>query len=133
MVFAQSRQLFAITLYALLLSGCGKATPPAEDPSSDVILKAALSLARALCTKSAGTHDHIEVDFDLLDKAMLDIEKQLLGFDEVSKSANTVVSAGGKILNRARIMQESLSKHVEVLNDVIADARTLVEAGMVKH
>jgi len=35
MVFARLRQLFAITFYALVLSGCGRATPPAEDPSID--------------------------------------------------------------------------------------------------
>ena len=35
MVFARLRQLFAITFYALLLYGCGRATPPVEDPSSD--------------------------------------------------------------------------------------------------
>ena len=35
MVFARLRQLFAIAFYALLLYGCGRATPPAEDPSSD--------------------------------------------------------------------------------------------------
>ncbi len=34
-VFARLRQLFAITIYALVLYGCERATPPAEDPSSD--------------------------------------------------------------------------------------------------
>ncbi|MEQ8485110.1 MAG: hypothetical protein RIB46_12180 [Pseudomonadales bacterium] len=98
----------------------------AEDPSTDVVLQAALSVARALCTRSVTEAQKLEVDFESLDRAMLDIEKQLNGFDEINTSANSVVSAANKILDRARIMQNKLSSNVDMLNGAIDDIRRVL-------
>ena len=97
-----------------------------KDPSTDIVLQAGLSVARALCTRSATEAEKLEIDFEALERAMLDIEKQLNGFDEINTSANSVVSAANKILDRARIMRDKLSSNVDVLNTAIDDIRQVL-------
>ncbi len=99
-----------------------------EDPISDVALKAALSLAKALCTKQHGSDEEIDLDVDAIDTAMRDVEKQLEGLDEISRSANTISSSADKILKRAELMQKRLDKHVDALNAFISDVRRLIDA-----
>ena len=52
----------------------------------------------------------------------------LQGFEEIQTSANTVVSSGEKIRNRARIMADevdkrlsALAKHIGLLHDLIGE------------
>jgi hypothetical protein len=98
----------------------------AEDPASDVVLKAALSLARALCTTARDNTDAIDIDLDALVAAMRAVEKQIEGFDAIQKSAETILSSGEKIKDRARIMRNALNKEVDVLNAAVDDVRELV-------
>jgi hypothetical protein len=50
-------------------------------------------------------------------KAMVRIRKAIKGFEDVNTSATTIKNAAEKILNRARIMQESLTPQIEAILD----------------
>lgn len=43
------------------------------------------------------------------------LRKQISGFEEIKTSARTVVGGGEKILNRARLMEEEISKRLSAL------------------
>lgn len=89
----------------------------AEDPASDVILFAAISVARALCTRARAVRDADVADFAAIEGAILEIEKQATGLDAITKSAQTIQNGSNKILDRARIMRAALDQQVALLGD----------------
>ena len=93
-----------------------------EDPATDVRLEAALSVARALVTRSRAVRP-TEVDFPALEGAIRDVEKQLQGLAEIQTSANTIESGVTRIKDRARIMQDALRRAVETLDRCSVAAR----------
>ena len=100
----------------------------AEDPSSDVFLKAGVIAARALCFRAERKTAAALVDFDAIDRAILEIEKRAGNLEEVRKSAETIQSSSGKILDRVRIDREALEKQVTQLREKVGDLRDAMNA-----
>jgi hypothetical protein len=97
----------------------------AEDTASDVFLKAGVIAARALCFRTQRESAAQQVDFETIDKAILEIEKRAGNLDEVRKSAETIQSSSTKILDRVRIDRDALEKQIEVLREKVRDLRQL--------
>jgi hypothetical protein len=100
-----------------------------DDPASDVFLKAGVIAARALCFRNERKSAAQQVDFEAIDKAILEIEKRAGNLDEVRKSAETIQSSSNKILDRVRIDREALEKQVEVLRERVGDLKGSMTAG----
>ena len=83
---------------------------------------ASLPLA-ALCFRAERRSATQQVDFEMIDKAILEIEKRTSNLDEVRKSAETIQSASAKILDRIRKDREALEKQVEILREKVKDLR----------
>jgi tRNA(Ser,Leu) C12 N-acetylase TAN1 len=101
----------------------------AEDPASDVYLDAALSVARALCTRAASRDAGQQADIELIERSIRAIEKQAEGLDEITRSTETIRSAAGKILERARIVREGLEREVGRLDGALQDLRAMLGDG----
>ena len=87
----------------------------AEDPATDVWLKAAIMVANALSIRAA-THDKQDAaSFHKVDDAVVRIRKQIEGFEVIRTSATTSSNAAGKILERARIMEETMLTQLSAL------------------
>src|SRR5882672_8026942 len=87
----------------------------AEDESTDIVLFAALTCAKALSVR-AGRRSTVEAaSMQKIDAAIAAITKQVEGFDEIRTSAQTVSSAVQRIDNRARIMAEQITRQTETL------------------
>jgi hypothetical protein len=95
----------------------------AEDPATDVFLKAGIIAARALCFRAGRNTVAAQVDFEAIDRAILEIEKRAGNLEEVRKSAETIQSASGKILERVRIDREALEKQLGILRERVGDLR----------
>src|SRR6185369_2528801 len=92
----------------------------AEDAASDVWLKAAVMVAAAMSVLAA-THDTQDAaSFNKVDDAIARIRKQIDGFEVIRTSANTSSNAAGKILERAKIMEETLLTQLSALCDELA-------------
>lgn len=98
----------------------------AEDPASDVFLSAGLSVAKALSTRANTQAKETGADFEAIEKAILEIERQSNGLEEITTSAQTIRNSSDKILNRARIMGEGLTKQIAILNEKVAALREAV-------
>ncbi len=61
------------------------------------------------------------------ERAILEIEKQARGLDEITRSAQTIKSGSEKILKRAGIMREALNGQIELLGDKVQELRDLLE------
>lgn len=92
----------------------------ADHASTDVYLKAAITTARALCIRSSRVRKNT-ADFDEIQRAILEIEKRAGSLDEIRKSAETIQSAGQKIVERVNHTQRSLTQQVDVLNHQVQD------------
>jgi hypothetical protein len=94
-----------------------------QDPATDLHLKIALALARALCIRVEKKNEAQAADFEVIAQAVLEIEKQSQALGEVTKSAETIQSGADKILERVRKTRNSLERQVEILNERIGDLK----------
>lgn len=98
----------------------------AEDPSTDVRLKAGYLLAKALCVR-ANLHEEEEAaSLAEMDVAIEAIRKQIAGFEEIKTSARTVVG-GGENLNRARLMEEEITRRLVGLDTQLGRLRAATD------
>lgn len=76
------------------------------DPESEFaepLLEAAISLARGLCIRAAAEVDHeSEADWEAIDSAMLEIEKQVDRFESIAKSCDAIEKAVETIRDELR-------------------------------
>lgn len=101
----------------------------AEDPRSDAILIAGLSVAKALCARAKARSDAEAADFDAVERSILEIEKQTSGLDEITRWAQTIRGGSDKILDRARVIREALQKQAERLTEMVEDFKSVLGAG----
>ena len=95
----------------------------AEDPQTDSYLRAGLEISRALCLRSSQDAARQQVDFEPIDRAVLDIEKRVQTLDAVRKSAESIKSSSDSILERVRIDRDVLEKQVGVLRTAMVHVK----------
>lgn len=87
----------------------------AEEQTSDLWLKAALMVARMMSVRVA-QHDKSETaSFNIVDRAIESIRKQVNGFDEIVTAANTSGNAARKIIDRANLMKAEIETKINAL------------------
>ena len=96
----------------------------ADEPASDVWLKAAVMVATALSVRAASHDKQDSASFQKVDEAVIRIRKQIDGFELIRTSATTSGNAAGKILERAKIMEETLISQLAVLCEEVAKLKT---------
>lgn len=95
-----------------------------DQPATDVRLKAAYMVAKALAVR-AGQHDEREeASLAEMDAAIEAIRKQIAGFEEIQTSARTVVNGGEKILKRADLMSQEIERKLLILQEHAARLRS---------
>jgi hypothetical protein len=94
-----------------------------EDQTTDLQLKIALTLARALCIRTEQITQAQDEDFQEITKAILEIEKQSQCLADVTRSAETIKSGADKILERVRKTRNSLERQVESLQSHMGDLK----------
>ena len=101
----------------------------AEDPQTDAFLRGRhRNQPRPLPARAARTPARQQIDFEPIDRAMLDIEKRVQNLDQVRKSAETIKSSSETILERVRIDRECSEKQVGVLRDSDGRSRSICSA-----
>jgi G:T-mismatch repair DNA endonuclease (very short patch repair protein) len=95
-----------------------------EDPGSDLVVRAAYSLARALAVRERRTDRESLAAIAEIERAARSVEKQIGYLDDVRKWAETVKGHGEKIVERSARMAEELRLDVERLEAQIASMRT---------
>jgi hypothetical protein len=96
-----------------------------EDPATDLFLKTAFTLVRALCVRTACHSDAEAADFRAIDEAICEIEKRTEGLNEIETSAKTIQSGSEKILKRVELCRKALVQQVEILREKMNELRQL--------
>ena len=99
------------------------------DPDEpDVSLRAALSIATALCTRASLARDVDSADFDEIEAAILEIERQSKKVGEMSPLATTIRNNADEILKRIRISCETLERQIEKLRAKTQDVQDVLDS-----
>jgi len=96
----------------------------AGDLTSDVNLKAAIMLARALCVRQAKVRSEDRADFQQLDAAILEVECEAKRLGDVKRWTETIKSNSGKVLDEIGRMVDGLDKQIAVLRKIAAALKT---------
>ena len=97
-----------------------------DDTASDIFLNVGLSVSKALSLRSKSHSKETGDDFEAMKKAIIEIERQAGGLDEIRTSAETIHNSSNKILDRVRIMRDGLDKQISVLNNKVDNLREAV-------
>jgi hypothetical protein len=85
-----------------------------------VILRAGLSLAKALCVRQGKEWQAEEGNWDDMDAAILVIEKEANRLTQMKTWTETIQSNSGKVLDEVRKMAANLEKQIGVLRESVA-------------
>jgi hypothetical protein len=99
----------------------------AEDAATDIQVRAAYSVARALAVREFKDADGRCEAVDAVDKAAAALGKHVDQLGEVKTWAETSRSNAEKIIGRAEKMQADLEKQLEAVNEAIASLKTKTE------
>ncbi len=100
-----------------------------EDAATDLFLKTAFTLVRALCVRTARHSDAKAGDFRAIDEAICEIEKRTEGLNEIETSAKTIQSGSEKILKRVELCRKALVQQVEILREKMQELKALSGEG----
>ena len=87
-----------------------------EDPSTDIVLRAGLSVAKALCVRAKAHSDETGEDFKAIEDATQNIKDQIESLTDIKKWANTIKTNSTKILKNADKTLDVLNEAIDVLN-----------------
>ncbi len=101
----------------------------ADDPSTDLWLDAAITLAKALVFEGKrASLPTTDVDFDAMEKAIESVAKRAEKTDDVRTWGQTIENTGRKIVAEMDIARKDLERQVEILRDHIEDAKQALAA-----
>lgn len=97
-----------------------------DDTASDIFLNVGLSVSKALSLHPKSRSKETGADFEAIENAIIEIERQAGGLGEIKTYAETIHNSSNKILDRARIMRNGLDKQIGILNDKVDNLREAV-------
>jgi hypothetical protein len=99
----------------------------ADDPASNLVVRAAYSLTRALAVREARSDRASKTALVEIERAARGVERQIAYVDDVRKWAETVKGHGEKIVEKSARMADELRREVARLDEHVASMRTASE------
>jgi hypothetical protein len=96
----------------------------ADDPATDVVLRAAYSAARALAVREGATSAERAEAVAEIERAVRQIEKRVDELEAIRTMASTVATHGQKIGEKVERMRDDLAAQVETLDQQVAALKT---------
>jgi hypothetical protein len=100
-----------------------------EDAASDLFVRLGLTVAKALCQRAAAERQAQQVDFTIIDKAILAIKKRYDDFDTINKYAEAITKGSHEIQERARICRKDLELQIDRLDRQMEELKQLTHVG----
>jgi hypothetical protein len=95
----------------------------AERLESDWVLRAALSLAKAMCVRQTKQRDSEKGSWDEVDRAILAVEKEASRLSSISTWTSTIQSNSGKILAEIAKMGPNLERQIDLLREGVSSLK----------
>ncbi len=94
-----------------------------EDPATDLFLKAAYSVGRALVVARGRAAAELEADFGEIDAALAEIGQRAGSLEDICTATKTITNANEKIATRARVVRDALVREVFRLQEHVEALR----------
>jgi type II secretory pathway component PulJ len=94
-----------------------------DDVQTDVYLKAAVSIARALVVREHAASERQQAEFVELEQAIAKIAKDAERVQQIGTYAQTARNAVGKIADEVEVVRDDLQKQIELLRSYAASQR----------
>lgn len=98
-----------------------------EDDRTDLHVRCAYTLARALASRVAQSTEQSEEALGAIERAVRAVEKQLAHLADVERMASTVKTHGEKIEARMKSMRTDLTREVERIDEQVTSLRSASE------
>jgi hypothetical protein len=95
----------------------------AEDPASDLNLRLAVSVARALCVRQSVADSQTAASLVQLDESIQAIANQIGVVEEIITCGRTIKTRGEKVTQSAEKLRDTLEREVEALQDHVKALR----------
>lgn len=97
-----------------------------DDTASDLYIKVAFTLAKALCVSEQRQHAAEAADLAEMVKSVQAIESRIKDLDQIQKSATTIRNGAETILDNERRFRKTVDEQLENLRERIAALKSLV-------
>jgi hypothetical protein len=94
-----------------------------EDVASDLNLRLAVSVARALCVRERVASSQAEANLESIDESIEAIANQIGVVDEIIRSGHLIAKRGAKVTKCAEKLRETLEREVEGLQGLVQALR----------
>lgn len=101
----------------------------ADEPASDLVVRAAYSLARALVVRERRTDKESQAALAELERAARGVERQIAYLDDIRRWSETMKGHSEKIIDRTARMADDLRRDVATLDAQVAAMRTATGDG----
>jgi hypothetical protein len=95
-----------------------------DDPSTDLWLRAALEITRALTVRRARADRGEAASLEAMDRLLAQLEKDAGSLDRIVTSANTITSSASRILGEAESLRKKVASAVADLRQQVEGLRT---------
>ena len=99
-----------------------------EDGATDLNLRLALSLARALCVRERTAASQAETNFKQLDQSIETIANQARIIDDIIHNGRLITRKGEKVITGAERLRETLEREVAALQEHVKALRAESES-----
>ena len=97
-----------------------------EDPASDVVFDAGLSVAKALCVRAKAYTGEVGAEVKIIEDAILEIENRVKDLSDITTWSETIKNNSGKILKSTEGLRNSLNGQISILNKEVSALREMV-------
>ena len=94
-----------------------------QDLTTDVFLKAAVSLARLMVVQEQRASEQVEADIDAMESAISAITRDVASLEEISTWANMVKNSGEKIFNKTATLRKRIELQISTLTEHVQGLR----------
>lgn len=101
-----------------------------EDPQTDVYLRAAVSVARALVVRKQAASSRTQAGVRQLEESIARITKDAAQIEQIGTWAQTAKSSSQKIIDEAEKVRADLGKQVEQLRDYVSSQKSDSQAAI---
>jgi len=95
----------------------------ADDPMTDVYLKAAVSLSRLIVVQQANAVAETSACVEEMEAAVSALIRDIATLEEITKTAQTVKNSGEKIIDKSDSLRRKVDRQLEILRNHVASMR----------
>lgn len=97
-----------------------------DNPASDVVFDAGLSVATALCVRAKAHTDEVGADFEAIEAAVRVIEQQIKNLEDIDNAARLIQDHSSNIRRNVQKTRDLLNNQIDILDEKVGELRVVL-------